>query len=191
MNAPIIGLSGRIASGKTTLAATVAETLGWPRASFGDYVRSVALERGVALERPKLQALGEELFNADGIDFCNRVLAAAGYAAGCPIIVDGVRHLHVADVLAEIAAPSRFHLVYVDADSSLRHARLRDSRGEDSAHVAEADAHSTENEVPMLREMASLVVDSSEPVNVIAAYIINWIRVACLESPLTEQTRNE
>ena len=43
----VIGFAGRIGSGKSTLSSEVAERLGWRRASFGDYLRTVAKSSGL------------------------------------------------------------------------------------------------------------------------------------------------
>jgi dephospho-CoA kinase len=42
----VLTFAGRIASGKSTLSRQIAVTLGWPWASFGDYVRAEATRRG-------------------------------------------------------------------------------------------------------------------------------------------------
>ena len=45
----IVTFSGGIGSGKSRVSKLVAELMGWPRVSCGDYVRSVALSRGLDL----------------------------------------------------------------------------------------------------------------------------------------------
>lgn len=57
----VVGFSGRIKSGKTTLSARVAELMGWPYTSFGDYVRKVARLRRRPELREILQEIGQEL----------------------------------------------------------------------------------------------------------------------------------
>lgn len=45
MKPMVLGLAGRKGSGKSTLGKAIAEELGWPYASFGTCVRSVAAQR--------------------------------------------------------------------------------------------------------------------------------------------------
>ena len=47
MKPVVLAFAGGIASGKSTLSSGVSRALGWPRVSFGDYVRRVARERMV------------------------------------------------------------------------------------------------------------------------------------------------
>ena len=43
----VLAFAGRIASGKSTFSMGLAQVLGWPRVSFGDYVRQVARHSGL------------------------------------------------------------------------------------------------------------------------------------------------
>jgi dephospho-CoA kinase len=54
MNPAVVGFSGRIASGKSAISKALAADIGCRRVSFGDYVRKVAAERGLAPTREAL-----------------------------------------------------------------------------------------------------------------------------------------
>lgn len=78
----VVGFAGKMGSGKTTISSLTAQTLGWARVGFGDYVRSVARQRGLDASRGTLQALGESLL-ADGSEgFCRDVLAQTDWRLG-------------------------------------------------------------------------------------------------------------
>lgn len=50
--AVVLGLVGAFKSGKTTLASELATRLGWPKVSFGEFVRAEARSRGMDDVRP-------------------------------------------------------------------------------------------------------------------------------------------
>jgi dephospho-CoA kinase len=160
-----LGVSGRIGSGKTSLAVVLAERLDCPRASFGDYVRSVATDRGLdASRRDVLQALGDQLI-ANGWDtFCAAVLRFAGYTAGS-VVVDGIRHAGAAKTMQTLLAPAQWKLVAVESEEATRRSRLT-ARGIDAAGAAQADAHPNETEVHLVMASADLIVSSDATVEV-------------------------
>jgi cytidylate kinase len=154
----IVGVSGPARSGKSTVAKGVAAATGGDRVSFGDYVRRIAVDRGFPERRQQLQALGQELLDELGPDeFTARVLADTEEAA--TLVVDGVRHLSVNDVLARRA--DRYLLVFVELDQGVRRSRLEELEG-DSLDLSGVDDHSTECEAPALRGLADLVLDGAD-----------------------------
>ena len=113
MKSIIIGFSGKIGSGKTTLSMAVAKALNWPHASFGNYVREVVRQRGIEESRKVLQEIGASLVeNPD--EFCHSLLEQSGWKPGQHLIVDGVRHAKIVDALHRATEPSRVFLVFVE-----------------------------------------------------------------------------
>lgn len=155
-----IGISGRIGSGKTSLAVALAERLNCPRASFGDYVRSVATDRGLdASQREALQQVGDDLIAAGWEAFCAAVLSSAGYSGGS-VVVDGIRHANAAQTMRKLVAPTPWQLVAVDSDDATRRSRLV-ARGLDEATTINADAHHNEGEVRAVMASADIIVSSA------------------------------
>lgn len=153
----IIAIAGPIAAGKSALAEALADHGVWTRASFGAYVRKIAHERGVPTERDELQRLGEELLTELGaVEFTERALHDI---AGPDLVLDGVRHVAVSDVLA--ARADRYLLVFVELDDAQRQARLEAREGH-PVDLGALDGHSTEREVDLLRSRADLVVGGDE-----------------------------
>lgn len=148
-----VGVSGRIGSGKTTLALGLAAQLRCRYASFGDYVRYVALERGLdGSQRSVLQAVGDELIATGWSPFCRAVLDFAGYVTG-PVVVDGVRHVEAIHVLTELVYPLSFRLVAVDAESVARAERL-ESRGVGANAAKYAEVHANESQLGEVLNLA-------------------------------------
>jgi dephospho-CoA kinase len=151
----IIGLSSRMGAGKSTLARALSDAFGIPRISFGDYVRSVALQRGLPESRTALQELGESLVEEDAFSFTSSVLSTR-WRNGA--VVDGIRHLQVLRAIRDIVAPVPVFLVYVEVDEAIRRQRLA-QRGMSPEDIDAADRHSTEQQVrETLRAAAALRV---------------------------------
>jgi dephospho-CoA kinase len=170
-----LGLAGRIGSGKTSLASELARRLECPRASFGDYVRSVAEDRGLdAGDREVLQTVGDELIAQSWESFCRGVLDDAAYAGGS-VVVDGVRHHDAAATLRPLVAPVRLLVVAVASPDDERLLRLA-GRGLTDDEITRADAHPNEGEVLDVVAAADFVVDGRLSVAEAADEVMVWLR---------------
>ena len=74
--------------------------------SFGDHVRAVARDRGLAQSRATLQQLGEQLAEQDPKRFCEDVIAQSDAEPDSPIIIDGIRHVPILERLRVLASLS-------------------------------------------------------------------------------------
>lgn len=168
-----VAIVGRIGSGKTTLASILADRLQCPMASFGSYVRSVALQRGLdPADRAALQDLGEELIGEGWHSFCCSVLNHGGYVSGA-VVVDGIRHVAAITTIRELVAPTPCGLVAVRARDESRAERLR-RRGVTPEAAHAADAHVGESELHQVIEHAEFVVDEQDPSEA-ADRVLTWL----------------
>jgi dephospho-CoA kinase len=166
-----IGICGRIGSGKTTLAAELASRLDCTRASFGDYVRFVAEDRGLdATRREVLQNLGDELIRDGWRPFCEAVLQHAHYAGGS-IVLDGIRHGRAVSTITELLSPLPLRLVAIEATDALRATRLIE-RGVDQEAVERVDIHPNEAEVLDVIASADVVISSDANLNDAVAIVL-------------------
>lgn len=167
-----LGFSGRIKSGKTTIARRVAEELNVPFASFGDYLRTVVARRGLDYtDRTILQDVGQELFESDLTRFCTDVLVAAGWEKGMCIIVDGIRHVLVLEEIKKILQPVPMKLVFINIGDNLQARRLIASGSRDPVEVVEL--HATEFDVlDGLKQLAELHFDGDSILNTTVEQIV-------------------
>lgn len=173
----MLGFSGKIGTGKTAISECVAQQLGFPRVSFGNYVRSIAQRRGLENSREILQDIGESLVENDCRQFCWSVLNQVDWIPGQNLVVDGIRHLKVLNEIRKIVLPSELSLIYVQVDEAIRFSRLKNKPSDDLDYLAQIEKHSTEEQVKkLLLERADLVVNSNYELDRIIEVILKWVR---------------
>lgn len=179
MSGIVLGLAGQIASGKSTIARALALAMRCSQVSFGRYVRNRAKEAGYDEDRRTLQDLGQDLLNERGTEqFCIDVLRseAPEFVPGMDLIVDGVRHVEVADALTSLTHPSRFALIFIRVDERTRQRRLELREGEDPMTLRQADEHETERDVGRaLLGRASLTLISTRPSGELVRAVQTWV----------------
>lgn len=173
----ILGFSGCIASGKSTLSIRIASCLEWERVSFGDYVRSVAQNQGIEVSRKVLQSVGASLINQGMERFCRSVLGQANWRLGQPLIIDGIRHVEAVSVLRRLVFPSQLLIIFIAVNEQTRESRLIEKGLTQYEELQQIDKHSTEVEVQTrLKGMADLIVDGNKQVEQLVEEIIIWVR---------------
>lgn len=149
---PVIGLTGKYAAGKGTVADTLIAR-GYAYHSCSDVLREELELRGIPESRPALLELGNELRRAGGPGELARRLA--------PRLVDGGHHIvdsirNPAEVEALRQLPG-FVLLVVDADPRVRFTRLRlrarQGDPETFEEFAELEARETESDDPTTQQL--------------------------------------
>ncbi len=173
----VLGLSGPSGAGKTSVSKAIADTLGWPRASFGEYIRTYARSQGLdESSRDILDDLGTQLVERGATDFCRMVLTHFNWRSGEPLIIDGVRHEQVAKALRQLVAPMDFRIVYLDIDDNTRKERLLHDHDVREEEIERMDSHLTEREVKEhLPQIADLRLQATRPLKDIVRDIVSWI----------------
>jgi dephospho-CoA kinase len=172
----VIAFAGKIGSGKTTITKSLADVLGWSRASFGDYVRKVVRERGLEETRVVLQRVGTELLRADPRDFCRSVLLSAGWRTGQDLLIDGLRHAETIEIIRQLTQAETFRIVFVRIKEEVRLQRLEGYEENVPSYRATVEAHSSEAQVTSnLAESATLVVDNDGPLQATISEILKWM----------------
>lgn len=174
----LVCFSGQIGSGKSSVSTAVAQALGWPRAGFGDYLRSeLGRLGGDPGSRAALQELGQRLVHDDPDSFCQAVLRSGGVVPGADGVVDGVRHVDIYHMLSRVAAPSSVRLIHLEISEAIQVERV--GHRSDSKDLARASRHAVEAELrDRLPRSADLRLDADEPVDVVTsrclAAIAQW-----------------
>ena len=156
---PIIGLAGPIGSGKTSLAEFLRDKHGFGYVRYSQVLEDMLRAKGKPITREILQEFGEEIFRTIGGKGLTEIVIQR-IPAGCPAVVDGIRHLDDSDSLRTVF-DGRFTLVYLDssADDRLRRLQARKSvacLGRDE--FDRISRHPVESDVELLRASADLVI---------------------------------
>ena len=171
----VIGIIGKIRSGKSSLSRALSENLNFPHVSFGDQVRSITRQRGLEPSREVLQEIGEDLVQRSAKEFCEAVLKQVPWQRGQSLIVDGIRHLKIVEILCDLVRPSVLRLVYVRTADDVRESRLADEI-HSPQDLEKIDHHSTEEQVgTILPGLADLTVDGEKPIEDVISEVRAWL----------------
>ena len=175
MNGIILGFSGSMASGKTSLSKEIANYFNWPRVSFGDFVRSVARNDGLDdSSREILQEVGESLIKENVVKFCEDVIKQIDWSPGQSLVIDGIRHEEVLKTLKKLVVPSKLFLVFIKINENTQNSRLK----ERSEEYEKFKDHSTEKDVEtILPKAADLIVDGTDAIDALILEVISWLNV--------------
>jgi hypothetical protein len=139
----------------------MAARLGGRVAAFGDYVRHLAASAGESPDRTSLQRVGQSSIEAGPADFVRDFLSWAAPTSELPLVIDGVRHAAVDEVLRAWASAQNRTYILIILDTDIRTRAARRSGGEEEA-LRRIDGHPVEREVwATLPELAEIVVDGS------------------------------
>ena len=156
----IIVLSGQTGAGKTSLAKDLVQKLNANFASFGSFVRSEAMRRGIERDRVSLQNLGQKLIDEYGPDeFVNEVLICGQGNGSTTTVLDGVRSVEIWQSVQKLVAKSI--LIYLEVDENERIDRLTKREKLDVSPIQLAMHHPMETNIPELRAYADLVLQNN------------------------------
>lgn len=177
----LLCFSGQLGSGKSSVSTAVAEALGWGRTGFGDYLRGeIARTGGDPNDREALQNLGQRRVDDDPVAFCRDVLAAGGFHPGDDFVIDGVRHVRIFEILADVSAPSEAKLLFLGAHDSTRLERV--GARADAGDFARASEHRVEAELrDALPDRADGIVDADQALDRVVSDCLDLVRCWRLE----------
>ena len=169
----IICFSGLPQTGKTTLSRRLALELRCKFVSFGDFVRQEAIKRGIVnATRRDLQDLGQDLVTENVGEFCKQVLGTVQFSPGEQIVIDGVRHKEVLEVISKISHNQPMKVIYLTASD-----RTRRRRTPQHLELASIESHEVESEVERdIKGLADFVIETEGDAGETFQLLVNWIR---------------
>lgn len=154
-------ISGKICSGKSTIAKVISEKYGVPIASFGGYLRNYCQENEIEITRKNLQDIGENFIQKDAKMFLDEVISFSSKGSRS-LIFEGVRHKTILNLIKGISKKSK--MMYVFADKEIRYKRFIARAENDSVSIEEFDVndnHIVESEIEQIKNECDLITDTS------------------------------
>jgi cytidylate kinase len=184
----VVAFSGPIGAGKSTISKRVADSLNWPRVSFGEYIKKVARENGEDPEdRAVLQRLGQALVLADVDGLVEEVLSQCQWKDANGegnLVVDGLRHAEVRHALVQRIRPNILKHVFVTIDEDTRQQRVRDEDHIEPRILMRYDQDITEAQIPrILREYRDIDVNGRLPTQIAAREVVAKLNLTPTPSP--------
>ncbi len=158
----VLGLIGRICSGKSTIAKQLSEHFDIPILSFGKYIFNFSKERDLKTDRDSLQSLGNKFIHENSKLFLENVIASQPTSSNS-IIIEGIRHFSIYEELKIISNFSLF--VFIDAPLQIRYERYckRLKEGDEQISLdgfTKIDNHEVESEIDLLKKKCKIILDS-------------------------------
>ncbi|TXI40220.1 MAG: dephospho-CoA kinase [Nitrosomonas sp.] len=152
----VIGISGRIAAGKTTLARYF-ETQGFHYTRYSMVLAAMMREQGKEPTRSALQEFGNQIYQQIGQREFGRKLLETLPDQG-DIVIDGLRFADDHAFWIETFGPAFYH-IYLEAPVELRKTRFN-NRETNETSFEEAEAHPVEQQISMLRPLAHEIISN-------------------------------
>lgn len=163
MKARIIGLTGPIGAGKSSIAAVLQSQYGFCYLGFGDLVKQTLEKEEKQITRKNLQEKGRQIIKQIGYKGIVDLLLENADSA-TDYVVDGIRHIEVVKYLKQLYGGS-FHLIFVDAPIEVRFKRVRERIQYENIITMEKfreyENDPLEKDTVLLKQVASLVVSNA------------------------------
>jgi uncharacterized protein YprB with RNaseH-like and TPR domain/predicted nuclease with RNAse H fold len=167
----VVGISGPIASGKTTGARTL-ESCGFVYGRYSQVLKKMLWESGITPTRDALQQLGEQVHRECGQRWLARHLVM-DLPTDKNLTIDGLRFPEDHAFMVESFGPAFLH-VHVDAPIQVRECRyIQDGGSADEFH--RAIQHPVEASIPRLAPLAHVALSNEGPKT---QYVDEFLRIA-------------
>ncbi|HEC92952.1 MAG TPA: dephospho-CoA kinase [Candidatus Atribacteria bacterium] len=156
-----VGLAGKIASGKTTVANYLKEKYHFEILRFRDIIIEVLEDRGMEVNRMNMQKVGDEIYSLLGPKLFSELLLCKATRENDKYVIDSIRHIKIHLALKEKL--DNYVLLFIDSDNDKRNKRLKVRDGENiNVHLLEN--HPVEQEIDYLEEYADYILINNEDV---------------------------
>src|ERR1700748_391819 len=158
-NSIVIGISGRISSGKSTIAKRIHKHLNASIMSFGKFLMDYSIERELPITRDDLQSLGEHFVKADSTRFLQDVLDSQDFIPPI-VIIEGIRHKSIYNEIKRRSTQTLF--IFIDVPMNLRYQwyneRIKDCDKKVSLEKFQnIDSHPVEVEINELKNFETFL----------------------------------
>lgn len=169
----IIGITGTIAAGKTTVGKYIAQK-GFAYSRYSLIIAGMLRDKGVEVGRGSLQKAGDELFSSQKQYALNKEVEA--YISGnSDIVIDGLRHYEDYTYWKEKDFKN-FYLIYIQASPEICEERYEGKNFRDTIN------HHVEREIDGLRQLSDVVIDNNGTFEELYSQIDDFLNVIALNN---------
>lgn len=154
----VIGLSGAIGSGKTTVSEYLRKK-GFVACRFSQLLGKILEEKKEEISRSNLQKLGMEIHQSPGQRWLGKKLIEK-LPKDERIVMDGLRFPEDHALMVETFGPGFFH-VHIDTSTEVRESRIEDRKIEDIP-IQESSYDPVESEIGNLLGLSNLIVSNDQ-----------------------------
>ena len=176
-NRVIIGLSGPMATGKTT-AGKELETKGFYYTRFSLILEKLLKNQGKNVNRHNLQELGLQIKEQGQRKLCMELYQNIPEKG--KVVIDGLRHPEDHTFLVEFFGPDFLH-IYIESPLHFRRQRYI-NMGKSSKEFDEAVCHKVEENVTKLQNLAHIIVNNNKSLNYFKSKIEHTIELSISRS---------
>lgn len=152
----IIGLSGGIASGKTTVGKIFEEN-GYKYIRYSQIIEKMLIEKKLIVNRENLQKLGNEI-NKNQIELSKRIYEEIKYYE--KVVIDGLRHPEDYTYFFETYG-FNFNLIFIDSERKLREERYL-NLGYNKDEFYKAINDKSERNIISLKKLSNKIIYNNE-----------------------------
>jgi dephospho-CoA kinase len=176
----IIGLTGPIATGKTTVAKYLADKYGAKIYGFSEPLRDVLNRLYIPLDRPNLALMSNIIRSNFGEDLISRTIAQDIQHDDSPIIVlDGIRRLPDIETMKSLPG---FRLLAINADVKLRWQRMT-TRGQNSDDATKTyeqfltdEQAEADRDIPQVMAGAQTTLDNNTTIEALIKQVEEYLK---------------
>jgi dephospho-CoA kinase len=175
----VVGLSGGIASGKTTTARFLEKEHQFVYMRYSLLMKQLLEEQGLTVNDANLLVIGQKLEEELGGHGVSDLLMR-DYDPSKNYVIDGLRHISDYEYFKERFG-DKFFLLYLDVPEQVRMERFTsrgDKRDISEKTFIERSRHIMEHQVPLLRQKASVIISNGSSLSLetqIRSLILNWL----------------
>jgi len=152
----LIGITGKIGSGKSRIAKHIETKYGFRRLSTSDLLKSILKSKNIEPSRENLQDIGDNVI---------RTIGGSGFMAIMLVNlpsenyqIDSIRHLDALHYMKKKYGPD-FVNIFVDTTENTRYSRT-EKQYENFEYFKKIDSANTEKEIELIKSQSDFIINN-------------------------------
>jgi dephospho-CoA kinase len=154
----LIGITGKIGSGKSTIAKIIETKYGFRRLSTSELLKNILISNDIEPSREKLQEIGDNMI---------RTIGGSGFMAIMLVYlppgnyqIDSIRHLEALQYMKKKYGRD-FINIFVDTTEDIRYSRT-EKQYESFEYFKKIDSANTEKEIELIKCQSDFIIKNEK-----------------------------